>query len=83
MNRHVISGMTPAFWRELQARDARRAEKPPHYFHISCRAYMMAHPLGASYPAIPHVDKPGKTYDVGRNKLKARLAALRKSRLAN
>lgn len=40
------------------------------YTHISCKAGMIDNPLGKEFPKIPYVDRPGNTYNVGRNKEK-------------
>jgi hypothetical protein len=40
------------------------------WLHVSCKAYMGDHPLGPEFPAIPYIQRPGITYDVGRNKAK-------------
>ncbi len=47
------------------------------HLHISCNAYMMPNPLGFGHPAIPHIDKPGKTYNIGANKAKRERRAAR------
>lgn len=35
------------------------------YFHVSCFAAMVPHPLGPTFPVIPYVEKPGVTYRRG------------------
>jgi hypothetical protein len=40
------------------------------YLHVSCEAYMTPNPLGANLPTIPYIQRPGVTYNVGRNKAK-------------
>lgn len=50
------------------------------YFHISCKAGMRPDPRGNAFPAIPWVQKPGITYNVGRNEAKRERRALRWSR---
>lgn len=39
-------------------------------FHTSAKVAMVPNPDGPLLPAIPRVQKPGVTYNVGRNKTK-------------
>ncbi len=51
------------------------------YLHISCRAYMVENPRSTNRALVPYIEKPGSTYDIGRNKAKAvRRAARRATR---
>jgi hypothetical protein len=50
----------------LQACLARRAS----FLHVSAEARMVPHPLSANAPWIPWIQKPGRTYDIGRNAAK-------------
>lgn len=53
------------------------ARESVRYLHTSCKAYMVPNPLhtiNTPLPPnqrwLPHIDKPGITYNVGRNKAK-------------
>lgn len=49
---------------------------PGRYLHVSCKCGMRANPFNALAPALPWVESPGKTYNVGANAAKrARRAA--------
>ena len=54
------------------------------YLHISCSAYMVENPLNTAtmkLAQVPYIEKPGSTYDIGRNKVKTvRRAAKRLAR---
>ncbi len=67
--------MTDARWARIKSLPANTAR----YFHTSCRAGMRGDPRGIGYPAIPYVEKPGTTYNVGRNMAKRERKALAKS----
>ena len=40
------------------------------FLHVSAEARMVPHPLSATAPWIPWIQKPGRTYDIGRNAAK-------------
>lgn len=47
------------------------------YLHISCEARMVLNPIDPMLPPLPWIQKPGVTYDIGRNKAKRERRARR------
>lgn len=49
-----------------------RALKPsePRYLHVSAKVAMHPNPLGRHMPMLPWIQRPGTTFNVGRNKAK-------------
>jgi hypothetical protein len=46
------------------------ARESVRYLHTSCKAYMVPNPESTQLPMIPYTQRPGITYNVGRNKAK-------------
>ena len=76
MNTHVSrTGQTAKRWKYLKEKKATN----PSYKHISAEVSLIPNPLGKMFPPIPMVSRPGKTYDVGRNKAKREKKELRRN----
>lgn len=72
------TGMTRARWAYLKA----LRPAPPKYLHISAYARMVPNPINPLWPPVPWVQRPGVTYDVGRNKAKRAKRAAHKAFIA-
>lgn len=74
MNTHVsATGMPAKRWcylKELKATN-------PKYLHVSAEVSMVPNPLGKMLDPIPMVNRPGETYNIGRNKAKREKKAMR------
>lgn len=60
------TGMTETRWAYLKA--LKQAE--PRYIHVSAQARMIPNPLGDHLPWVPWTQRPGITFNEGRNRAK-------------
>lgn len=76
---HMTMGRAPHRPPGSKRIQAMRENKPGagRYFHISAHVSMRSDPRGATFPKIPTIAKPGKTYNVGRNAAKRAQRELR------
>lgn len=74
---HVSStGMSAKRWKYLKELKAIN----PTYKHVSAEVSMIPNPLGKMLDPIPMISRPGKTYNVGRNKAKREKEAMRRNK---
>jgi hypothetical protein len=67
------TGLTKNRWEYLKALEPTASR----YLHVSAHARMIADPRGPMFPLIPWIQRPGMTFNAGRNKAKREKRARR------